>query len=186
MIGELLRRMIAALERSGIPYMLTGSVASSMWGIPRSTNNIDIVVAPSRSQLLELLQLFQRVGLNVDADFALSALRKKSQFNVIDFQNGWKVDFIIQKDREFSVEEFGRRQNYETADMSVTIASPEDVLIAKLEWAKIGESEQQLIDAAGILKIQGERLDLAYIERWVNALALQEQWIAARARVEPQ
>lgn len=182
MIGEFLLRMTAALETSGVPYMLTGSVASSMWGVPRATNDIDIVVAPTRAQLQSLIQLFRRLGLYVDPDAALAALRKKAQFNVIDFPNGWKVDLIIQKDREFSVEEFERRQTFETQGMQLTIASPEDVLLAKLEWAKIGESAQQLIDAAGILRMQAGRLDLAYIERWVEALDLREQWGAARSR----
>jgi hypothetical protein len=182
MIGEFLLRMTAALETSGVPYMLTGSVASSMWGVPRATNDIDIVVAPTRAQLESLIQAFRRLGLYVDAEAAFSAFRKRNQFNVIDFPNGWKVDLIIQKDREFSVEEFERRQTFETEGMHLTIASPEDVLIAKLEWAKIGDSQQQLIDAAGILRMQHGRLDLAYLERWVEALELQEQWNAARAR----
>jgi len=184
MIGEFLLRVTAALDMSGVPYMLTGSVASSMWGIPRSTNDIDIIVAPTRPQLLSLLQLFQRLGLHVDPESALSALRKRDQFNVIDFPNGWKVDFIIQKEREFSAAEFDRRQMVETEGMHLTIASPEDVLIAKLEWAKIGDSERQLIDAAGILRMQSEKLDTSYIERWVEALDLQEQWKAARAQVD--
>ena len=183
MIGEFLRRLTTALDMNGVPYMLTGSVASSMWGIPRSTNDIDIVVAPTRAQLLSLVALFQRVGLHVDTDAALAALRSRDQFNVIDFPNGWKVDFIVRKEREFSVAEFDRRQTYEAEGMRLTIASAEDVLIAKLEWAKISDSDRQLIDAAGILKMQNERLDIAYIERWVESLGLHEQWRAVRAKV---
>lgn len=184
MIGEFLHRVTVALDMTGVPYMLTGSVASSMYGVPRATNDIDIVVAPTREQLLSLVQLFQRVGLVVDTDSALSALRTKGQFNVIDFPKGWKLDLIVRKDREFSATEFDRRETHEVEGMRLTIATPEDVLIAKLEWAKLGESERQVADAAGILKMQRATLDMNHIHRWVTALGLEEQWTAALAASE--
>ena len=181
MIGELLRRVTAALDAHGVPYMLTGSLASSMYGVPRATNDIDIVVAPTRDQLLSIVTLFQRTGLTVTTEAALSALRNNTQFNVIDFPRGLKVDLILRKDRPFNLTEFDRREKHEVEGMSLSIATPEDVLLAKLEWARIGESERQLIDAAGILKVQGEVLDLAYIQQWVDRLGLEAQWAAARA-----
>jgi hypothetical protein len=178
MIGEFLHRVTAALDSTGVPYMLTGSLASSMYGIPRATNDIDVVIAPTREQLLSLVQLFQRLGLTVESDAAVTALRARSQFNVIDLLRGFKVDLIFRKEREFSVTEFDRRERHEVEGMSLTLATPEDVVIAKLEWAKIGESERQLVDAAGIVKMQRETLDVAYIERWVESLGLQRQWRA--------
>lgn len=182
MIGEFLRRITTALDMHGIPYMLTGSVASSLYGVPRSTNDLDLVISPSRDQLLALVQMLQRVGMTVASEHAVAALRNRDQFNVIDFSRGLKADLIVQKDREFSRTEFERRDTYEVEGMRLTLASPEDVLLAKLEWAKIGDSERQIIDAAGILKVQGASLDLAYIERWVEALGLQRQWVTARQR----
>src|ERR1051326_1407996 len=113
MVGEFLRQIATALEANGIPYMLTGSLASSMYGVPRATNDIDIVIAPTRAQL-----------------------NKHGMFNVIDFKRGMKVDLIIRKEREFNVREFSRRKTHEIEDMRLTIATPEDVLVAKLEWAK--------------------------------------------------
>lgn len=137
MIGELLNRITTALEMHGIPYMLTGSVASSLYGVPRATNDVDIVIAPQREQLLSLVQMFQRLRLTVAQEHAIAAFRDRGQFNVIDFPSGLKVDLIVRKDREFSVTEFDRRDTYEVKGMRLTIASPEDVLIAKLEWAKL-------------------------------------------------
>jgi len=180
MIGEFLRRVTAALDTNGVPYMLTGSLASSMYGIPRATNDIDIVIAPAREQLLSLVQLFQRLGLTVESEAALAALRARSQFNVIDLPRGLKVDLIVRRERVFSVTEFDRRETHDVGDMSLTLATPEDVLIAKLEWSKMGDSERQLVDAAGILKMQRETLDFAYIERWVELLDLQQQWSTAQ------
>lgn len=181
MIGEFLRKVTAALDISGVPYMLTGSLASSMYGIPRATNDIDIVVAPTREQLLAVVQFFKRMDLYVE-EHALTALRNRSQFNVIDFPKGWKVDLIVRKERDFSLVEFDRRETHEVEGMRLTIAAPEDIVITKMEWSKIGESEQQLIDAAGVLRMQGDKLDLAYIEHWVNSLGLQAQWVDVRQR----
>jgi hypothetical protein len=182
MIGDFLRRVTAALDLAGIPYMLTGSLASSMYGIPRATNDIDVVIAPSRDQLVSVVQLFQRLGLTVATEAAIAALRNKTDFNVVDFAHGWKVDLIVCKDREFSATEFARRETHEVEGIRLTLAQPEDVLIAKLEWAKRGESERQLEDAAGILKMQGRALDRDYIERWVHSLDLADQWRAVQER----
>jgi hypothetical protein len=178
MIGDFLRRLAAALDMTGVPYMLTGSVASSMYGEPRSTNDVDIVIAPTREQLLSLVQLLQRIGLVVAPEDATAALQRRTQFNVIDFPKGVKADLILRKDREFSLAEFARRETHEVEGLRLTIATPEDVLLAKLEWAKLGNSDRQLIDAAGILSMQADALDLAYIERWVDLLDVRQQWNA--------
>src|ERR1041385_5056250 len=155
--------------------MVTGSVASSSHGIPRSTNDLDIVIAPTRSQLFALIQTFKRFGYYARWEDAERALQKRDQFNVVDFPNAWKVDLIVRKDRDFSESEFERRESIDVGDFSFVIAKPEDVLIAKLEWMKISPSERQLQDAAGILTVQREQLDWPYIKKWVAILELQEQ-----------
>ncbi len=182
MIGEFLLRVATALEISGIPYMLTGSLASSMYGIPRATNDIDVVIAPTRPQLRAFVQLMQRAGLTVHDETALMALRNRTQFNVIDFRRGWKVDLIIQKDREFSAAEFKRKEMHEVEGMRLSLATPEDVVLAKLEWAKLSPSEQQIEDVVGIIKMQRDTLDYSYISRWVEVLGVQQQWATATER----
>jgi len=162
--------------------MVTGSYASSVHGTPRASQDIDIVIAPSRFQLLALIQLLPDTEYYVSEEAALDALARRSQFNVVDFATGWKVDFIVAKDRDFSRAEFDRRRLLELDGLRLYFASAEDVLIAKLEWAKLGTSSRQIEDAAGIIALQGNQLDTAYVERWVNALGLQEQWSAAQQR----
>jgi hypothetical protein len=179
-IEDFLRRICAALELNKVPYMVTGSVASSIHGIPRSTNDLDVVIAPTRDQLFALIQMFKRLGYYARWEDAENALRKQGQFNVIDFPNAWKVDLIVRKAREFSETEFQRREAVEVGGLSFVIAKPEDVLIAKLEWMKISPSEHQMQDAAGIVTVQADQLDRAYVERWVAALELEEQWQAVR------
>ncbi len=182
MIGEFLRRVTTALDVNGVSYMLTGSLASSMYGIPRSTNDVDLVIAPSGKQLRSVVQMFQRLGFTVEPEAALEAWRNRTQFNVIDFARGLKADLIFRKDRDFSITEFERRQTHEVEGVRLTLATPEDVILAKLEWAKIGESERQLNDAAGMIKMQSESLDVRYIGHWVERLGLERQWQAARER----
>lgn len=101
---------------------------------------------------------------------------------VIDLVTGWKIDFIIRKPRAYSREEFERRRVVALDGVVLDVVSAEDVLIAKLEWAKRGSSDRQIEDAAGILRVQGDRLDLAYVRRWVQALDLDQQWRDAQSR----
>jgi hypothetical protein len=178
----LLSRISRNLDSAGVPYMLTGSYASSVHGTPRATQDLDIVIGPTRVQLLALLKLFPDTEYYVSVDAALDAFARRGQFNVIDFETGWKVDLIVIKDRDFSRTEFERRRPLQLDDVSVYVASPEDVLLAKLEWSKLGASARQVEDAAGIVRLQGENLDLAYIEHWVAVLQVHDQWTDAKAR----
>ena len=175
-------RLREALERAGVPYMLTGSFASSVHGVPRATHDVDVVIAPTREQLLALLDQFPDTEYYVSRDAALDALARRSQFNVVDFTSGWKIDLIVRKARDFSREEFDRRRAMDLDGVRLDVASPEDVLIAKLEWAKQCASERQLDDAAGVIRSQGEKLDIAYVERWVQALGLDDEWQRASNR----
>ena len=176
---DIFRRVIDALERAGIPHMLTGSFASAFHGVPRATQDIDIVISPTADQLRALVRLFPASEYYVDEDAALDAHRRQGQFNVVDFTTGWKIDLIIRKSRPFSREEFDRRSVVDFHGMRLAIATAEDVLIAKLEWAKLGESQRQIEDAAGILRIRASELDRAYVHHWVGQLDLQVQWEAA-------
>jgi hypothetical protein len=160
--------------------MLTGSFASSYHGSPRATQDIDIVIAPTADQIRVLVTLLPDTEYYVDENAALDALDRQGQFNVIDYATGWKIDLIIRKSRPFSQQEFERRDFVEFQSVQIAIASAEDVLIAKLEWSKLGESQRQVEDAAGILRIRAGDLDLHYIEVWVRTLELGSQWEAAR------
>lgn len=177
---EGLRRLVGALESAGIPYMVTGSFASSFHGTPRASQDIDFVVDPSPEQIRRLAYLLPPSEYYMDERAALDALRRRGMFNIIDLSTGWKGDLIIRKDRPFSLEEFRRRQLVEVAGMRLALATPEDVILAKLEWGKSGESSRQIEDAAGILRVRGTELDLDYLEGWVSELGLQEPWVAAR------
>jgi hypothetical protein len=183
-VDDFFERLIAALGRSEVPYMVTGSYASSAHGTPRATQDIDVVIAPTAEQLKALLQEFPSDRYYVAEEDAREALVSRSQFNIIDFASSWKADLIVRQERDFSKTEFARRRLHSIEGTNLYVASAEDILIAKLEWNKKGESERQIEDAAGIIRRQGSALDLAYVARWVRELELDDQWRRAVAAAE--
>ena len=173
--------MKALLEAAGIPYMVVGSFASTVHGEPRTTLDLDLVIDPTPDALDLFLSSVDMDAFYVDPDVARDALRVRSMFNLIDMTSAWKVDLVIRKDRAFSVEELSRCSVQRVAEVDVPTASAEDTIIAKLEWAKEGNSERQLADVAGILRLRRESLDRAYLERWIDTLELRTQWERALA-----
>jgi hypothetical protein len=181
-----IERLVRLLERVGVPYMLTGSIASSHHGLPRATNDADIVIDPTLKSLDRLLALLAAEGYYADASVAREALRGRRQFNVIDPNTAFKMDLIVRRNRPFSVEEFRRREERQLMGMTVAVASAEDVILSKLEWAKKADgSNRQLEDAAGVLRVSGARLDRAYVERWAAELGVTEFWHALLKGEQP-
>ncbi len=179
-VRDVLENLRRALEEAHVAYMVTGSFASSVHGVPRATQDIDVIIEPTRDQLVALMGKFGEPVYEADQEDALDALRRRSMFSVIDRRGIWKIDFIVRKDRPFSKREFGRRTKIDILGISLYAATAEDILLAKLEWAKLGESERQIRDAAGIIRIQGPKLDVDYVERWAAALDIEDQWHSAR------
>jgi len=179
-VWEALRKIVFALDSAKIPYMLTGSFASTYYGVTRSTQDIDLVIAPTPDQLGIFVESLPSDAYYADLDAAQEALSHQSLFNVLDLGSGWKFDLIIRKARSFSREEFRRRQLVEIRSLPIYVASAEDVVLSKLEWSKQGKSRRQVEDVSAILKITWEFLDQAYLEIWIKDLGIQEQWQEAR------
>ena len=173
---RILRLLVESMEELGIGYMLTGSLASSFHGDPRATQDIDLVIDGERRALDALGARLRESGFYADAEAIKHASEVRGVFNAIDQSSGWKVDFILLKDRPFSRSEFDGRVSVEVAGLSLSLVRPDDMVVAKLEWAKLGESDRQLRDVLGILMVQGPVLDRVRIERWVEELALEPQW----------
>lgn len=180
---ETLARVVRRLDALGLPYMLTGSVATSYHGRPRATHDADIVIDPTPSQLDRLLRTLADDGFYVDAASAYKALRLRRQFNAIETRHACKIDLIIRKDRPFSLEEFGRRQRVDlTFGRGVAMVTPEDAILIKLEWARpSGDSQRQLRDAAGVLELNPS-IDGEYIGKWAAELGVSDLWSKISAR----
>jgi len=179
-VAEVLGRITTQLEKCGIAYMLVGSFASSFHGALRSTHDIDFVIEATPDQLGSLVAALQVQGHYAELDAAMDALRHESLFNVIDTATGWKIDLIFRKSRAFDQEEFRRRRPAKLFDTQLFVASAEDVIISKLEWAKLGGSQRQIEDVAKVLEVQWTTLDKNYLSKWVRELQLQEQWSTAK------
>jgi len=179
-ISEVLRRITIALDQNSIAYMLTGSFASAYHGTPRSTQDIDVIVEATPEQLRGLVRSLPAAQYYSDLDAALQAHQAESMFNVIDLSTGWKIDFILRKSRPFCREEFRRRLRVQLQGVSLFVATAEDIVVAKLEWSKLAQSQRQIDDAAAILRARRDALDRSYLEKWTTELHLEDEWDKAR------
>jgi len=167
--------LVDAFEQLGVSYYIGGSVASSAYGLPRTTIDADLVADLRIEHVRPLVQQLQN-AYYIDADMIRDAIKHRSEFNIIHFETMLKVDVFIQKTRAFD-RETRRRVRQEKLDETSSdhvflLASPEDVILNKLEWYKMGGevSDRQWNDILGVLKVQGTSLDLAYLRQWAAAL----------------
>jgi hypothetical protein len=170
---EFLGRLVRFLEEAGIPYMMVGSVGSSLHGRPRATQDADVVIDPTEEQLKTLLALLEH-GHYVSRDAAFDALRRRTMFNIVDLDGGWKADLIVRKDRPFSRQEFDRRRRIVAMGESLWVVSPEDVILSKVEWMKGRESSMQYADALGVAAEHWRDLDQEYLRRWGQELGIED------------
>jgi hypothetical protein len=165
---EFIHAICGALDAAGIPYMIGGSVASSVHGPPRATNDVDIVIAPTAAQLDQFLGTVSEYYVNRSA--ARDAFRRRSMFNVIDTPSGNKADLMFLQPRPYSTAELQRRVRVSFAGQDIYVASAEDVILSKLEWSKMGESDRQFQDAAKVALARWPDLDIEYLRKWAVEL----------------
>jgi hypothetical protein len=175
-VSDVFARIKSALDSAGVAYMLSGSFASASYGVLRSTQDIDFVIAATPSQLRALVRSLPSDQYYVDLDAALEAHKRQSLFNVIDLATGWKIDFIIRKSRAFSEEEFSRRRLVDLEGATLFVASAEDLVLAKLEWSKLAQSQRQIEDVAAIIRVRRDLLDHFYLGKWIDELGVRKEW----------
>ena len=170
---EALQLALSKLDECSIPYMVTGSFASNMHGVPRATYDADVVIDVDQQSLEKFLAgLGEEFYLSPEG--AREALTRERMFNIIHLETGFKVDLIIKKKRAFSQEEFARREKADYLGKPRWFATAEDIILAKLEWSKLGESERQFADALNVARVQGENLDANYLKQWSAELGIQD------------
>ncbi len=180
----LLAWAVKALDEVQIPFMLTGSMAAAWHGAGRATLDIDLVIDVRADQVGAFIAAVAGPDVYVSGDAAREAIADETMFNVVDTATGWKVDLIIRKSRPFSRVEFDRRTPIDFDGLRLWVASLEDLIVAKLEWAKLGGSIRQLDDVSNLLRIATTAIDEAYLEHWIDTLELQAQWQLARHRLD--
>jgi hypothetical protein len=177
---EVFRRISEVLEASAVPYMLTGSFAMSYQGVMRATHDVDIVISAPAQKVVDLVRHLNDNGYYADQQGALDAHREISMFNAIDNETGWKIDFIFSKPTAYAREAFQRRKTVDFHGARMFVSSVEDVVVSKLDWAKMGESARQIEDVSAVLKKKHAVLDRPYVEKWIKELGLSVQWDRAR------
>ncbi|MHC4574108.1 MAG: hypothetical protein ACYS76_08245 [Planctomycetota bacterium] len=171
-----LHKLTDILDKLGIVYAISGSMASSAYGTVRFTQDADIAVQPLGAVAEELYRELNR-DFYISEEAMREALSSCASFNIIDLQTAFKVDIFIQGPDEFAREVFARSRRLkisESVDKSFCFVSPEDVILLKLRWFKEGGglSDQQWSDVLGVLGVQGRALDLEYLKVWAKKLDL--------------
>ena len=183
--SELLRYVVVAIERLGLGYMVTGSVATIFFGEPRFTNDIDIVVDLGPDRIDEFCQAFPAPDFYLSEEAVREAVQQQAQFNIIHPSSGLKIDVIIPQDTPFNRSRFARAKRFKPAeDYDASFASVEDVIIKKMEYFRQGGSEKHLRDISGVLKISSSTVDRDYIADWAFKLDLDSIWKAILDRLE--
>jgi hypothetical protein len=168
---EVLKEVARRLDRAGIAYMVTGSIATNFYTVPRMTRDIDIVVELAEEDLGRFIPLFE-ADFYLDPRTVRDAVKDKGMFNLIESEHVVKVDFIVRKDSLYRRREFSRRKRVAVDNRNLYLVAPEDLILSKLEWAKESRSELQLSDARNLLKYV-KRLNRRYLARWAKQLGVE-------------
>lgn len=165
---DILKDVTGKFEKLGIKYMLTGSLAMSYYVQPRMTRDIDLVVEIHPGMIGKIEQIF-------GADYYLSvnsikdAIENEFIFNLIHTKSSIKVDCIVRKNEQYRVVEFERRKRIQIADFHIFIVSKEDLIISKLYWIKVGNSEIQKLDVKNLIN---SGFNEEYLIIWIKRLDL--------------
>lgn len=167
---EVLKTVTQRLDTAGIPYMVTGSMATNYYAVPRMTRDIDVVVGLSPPDADRLCNLFQD-DVYVDRDAVRRSIEEKGMFNIIHKAFVIKVDFVVRRDTEYRREEFSRRRRVSVEGRALFMVAPEDLIISKLDRARDTRSELQLADVRNLLGWVAD-LDRTYLAHWTSRLGL--------------
>ena len=171
---EVTLKVTGVLESLGVPYFIGGSLASTLYGMVRTTQDSDIVAEMRQEHLRPFVTALQD-EFYVDDEIIAESIQRHSNFNIIHRETMFKVDVFVPWPRPFLQSQLARarRQSFAfESEISAKFASPEDTILAKLEWYRIGGevSERQWRDILGVLKTRADGLDLDYLRRWANEL----------------
>lgn len=175
--SELLDLLARTMSELKIEYFVTGSSATITYGEPRFTNDIDIVAFLNPSDVDQLCEAFSAPEFYLSREAVQQAIQHRRMFNIIHPSSGLKIDVAVPAENEFN--DSRRTRTVEVTlktDTRVSFASPEDVILKKMEYFREGGSEKHLRDIAGVLKICDPPVDREYVDRWAAHLDVEEVW----------
>jgi hypothetical protein len=168
---EVLKEVTRRLDRAKIAYMVTGSIATNFYTVPRMTRDIDIVVELSEEDLSRFIPLFE-ADYYLDPETVREAVKNRGMFNLIQNEYVIKIDFVVRKDSPYRRREFARRKKVSLDAQDLYLVAAEDLILSKLVWAKDSRSELQLSDVRNLLK-SVKRLNRRYLGRWAKELGVE-------------
>lgn len=180
---ELLRFAFQTLERLHVPYAVVGSFATGVWGNPRMTRDIDIVVQLHPEQVDAVFSAFPSDEFYVSRAAVEDAVRRPGQFNVIHFTSGNKIDFMVVGESAWANSQINRRRRVKFfEDCEGYVAAPDDVILGKLIYYREGGSDKHLSDIKGIMDRSAAAVDLAYLQESAKSLGVADIW----SNIRPQ
>lgn len=178
------------LEKLGVSHIVCGSLASSVHGLPRATNDVDIVAVLTQAHVAPLVAAL-RDAFYIDGDMITDAIAHRSEFNLIELQTMFKIDVFVPMLDIVTRRELSRGQTVnldQESNLSLRFATPEDTVAHKLRWYELGgrASDRQWLDAIGVLLVQRGKLDLAYLHETCELLNVSELLHKAFAEAEAE
>ncbi|PIQ70193.1 hypothetical protein COS55_03860 [Candidatus Shapirobacteria bacterium CG03_land_8_20_14_0_80_40_19] len=171
---KLLKQISSFLEKSEIPYMITGAWSVIYYGRPRASHDIDFVVEINQKDIKKTLNAVKNLSEDflIQADVIKEAVRNKDMFNILHLPTTLKLDFWLLTEDLFDKSRFSRKRRVKILDQFMEISSPEDTILQKLRWYKEAKIEKHLVDAAFVYQIQKKNLNMDYLKKWVEDLKL--------------
>ncbi len=181
-LDALLTRAVSVLERLDLRYFVTGSMAAIYYGEPRYTRDIDLVVDLPERLAKVFCAAFPAPEFYVEIEAVRDAIRRRSQFNIVETSTGLKIDVML-PDGEFDQTRLARAiRAHPKPEIEASFITPEDLILKKLDFYREGESDKHLRDIGGILDVSGAKLDYDYLNERAERLELSDLWRAVQSR----
>ena len=184
---DLISLFVSPLNRSGIRYMVTGAVAAIVYGEPRLTHDIDVVISLAPADVASLVDAFPVTDFYVPmAEVILTEIGRPAHghFNIIHRATALKADFYPVGDDPLHTWAMDHRITIPVSNQDIQLAPPEYVVIRKLEYFRMGGSDRHLRDIRAMLRIAPDRINTSFIAAQVDRLGLQHEWAALRSNTD--
>lgn len=175
---------IRPLNRAGIRYAVSGSVAAIIYGEPRLTHDVDLLAFLNEQHIKQFPEIFPSSDFYVPPAEVIAAelsREKRGHFNIIHVNTGFKADFYPPGRDEMNAWAFQRKRSVQFEGETVTVAPPEYVIVSKLEYYREGGSEKHIRDIRSMLAVSGDQIDKSELYEWIQRRGLQEQWQKVQA-----
>lgn len=175
-LREFLIQAVDILDQLNIPYIVTGALAVSFYGLPRTTHDIDLVIELKQEHVAPLVKAFSK-DFYISSKAVQEAISRSSVFNVIDPQSGLKIDFWIARPEALDRERFHRRRQEFLFNRLLWLLSPEDVILSKLLWYEESKLDKHFVDAKGVWEMMRGSLDTSYLQDWAAKLSVADSLV---------